>query len=435
MTRLDIGLLSIAVTVALMVIRVPIGVAMVSVSFVGISLAVSFDAAWGMLGSIPYAFIASWELSAVPMFLMMGYIAASAGLTHGLFVAMRLLFGWLPGSLAVASVGAAALFAAACGSSPAASAALSRIAVPEMLKSGYDKALATGTIAAAGTLGSLIPPSIIMVIYGVFTNTPVGPLFMAGILPGILTAFAFSVMLIVRVMFKPSLAPRSDAVLSHAEKRAALRDLWPLPTLIMGVMGGIMMGVFSPTEAGAVGAFLAIIIGALRRSLSLPMIWQALVDTSKATAIIFFVALGAALFQRLMAVSQIPTYFSSSILAFSDNLYVALALIAVLYLVLGMFLDSIGIMLLTLPVIMPLLTTLNVDFIWFGIIVVKLLEMGLVTPPLGINVFVVKSSLGKLVDLQTVFRGVTWFVATDAVVLLILIAFPIISLYLPALLS
>ncbi|MDR5652211.1 TRAP transporter large permease subunit, partial [Ruixingdingia sedimenti] len=262
MDRLEIGIISVVVSLVLLAIRVPIGLTLISVSFVGIGAVASWKAAWGVLSSIPYSFAASWELSAVPMFLLMGYIAARGQLTSGLFGAMRVLFNWMPGSLAVASVSASALFASASGSSVATSAALSRIAVPEMLRANYSKSLATGTIAAAGTLGALIPPSILMVVYGVFTNTAIGPLFIAGIIPGLLTAGAFILMIIVRVMIDPRLAPRHTEAISARDRRAAFMGAWPLPVMVLAVLGTIMAGIATPTEAGALGAAMAILLAA-----------------------------------------------------------------------------------------------------------------------------------------------------------------------------
>ncbi len=433
MDRVDIGLISLAVTLLLIAIRMPIGIALAGVSFVGIGVLTTPKAAWGIVSAIPYNFIATWEFSAVPMFLLMGYIAARSGITSGLFQGMRIMLARVPGSLASASVAASALFAAASGSSVATSAALSRIAVPEMLKAGYEKGLATGTVAVAGTLGSLIPPSILMVIYGVFTGTPIGELFMAGFIPGILSAIAFILMITIRVKLKPSLAPRVDTHFTPEEKRAALKDIWPLPTLILGVLGGIFAGVFTPTEAGAVGALLAILVAALRRSLSLPMLWEAIIDAAVATSVMFIIAMGAAMFTRLMGLSQVPAFIADQVLTISDNKYVVILIIAAIYLFLGMFIDSIGIILLTLPILMPLLTELDINMIWFGIITIKLLEIGLVTPPVGLNVYVIKTSLGNLVDLPSIFRGCTWFIVTDLVMLLILVAFPAISLFLPSL--
>lgn len=433
MDRVDIGLVSLAVTLLLIAIRMPIGIALAGVSFVGIGILTTPKAAWGIVSAIPYNFIATWEFSAVPMFLLMGYIAARSGVTAGLFQGMRIMLARVPGSLASASVAASALFAAASGSSVATSAAMSRIAVPEMLKAGYEKGLATGTVAVAGTLGSLIPPSILMVIYGVFTGTPIGELFMAGFIPGILTAVAFVVMITVRVKLKPSLAPPTDTVFTAEEKRAALMDVWPLPTLIIGVLGGIFAGVFTPTEAGAVGAVLAILVAAARRSLTLPMLWQAIIDAAVATSVMFIIAMGAAMFTRLMGLSQVPAFIADQVLTISDNKYVVILIISAIYLFLGMFIDSIGIILLTLPILMPLLKELDVNMVWFGIITIKLLEIGLVTPPVGLNVYVIKTSLGNLVDLPSIFRGCAWFIATDLVMLVILVAFPILSLFLPSL--
>lgn len=433
MDRVDIGLVSIAVTLLLIAIRMPIGIALAGVSFVGIGILTTPKAAWGIVSAIPYNFIATWEFSAVPMFLLMGYIAARTGVTAGLFQGMRIMLARVPGSLASASVAASALFAAASGSSVATSAALSRIAVPEMLKAGYEKGLATGTVAVAGTLGSLIPPSILMVIYGVFTGTPIGELFMAGFIPGILSAIAFIAMITIRVSLKPSLAPRTDVVFTVEEKRAALWDVWPLPTLIIGVLGGIFAGVFTPTEAGAVGALLAILVAAMRRSLSVSMLWEAIIDAAVATSVMFIIAMGAAMFTRLMGLSQVPAFIADQVLTLSDNKYVVILIIALIYLFLGMFIDSIGIILLTLPILMPLLKELDINMVWFGIITIKLLEIGLVTPPVGLNVYVIKTSLGNLVDLPTIFRGCTWFIVTDLVMLVILVAFPILSLFLPSL--
>ena len=435
MDRLDIGIICVVISLVMLVIRIPIGLTLISVSFVGIGALASWNAAWGVLSSIPYSFAASWELSAVPMFLLMGYVAARGQLTTGLFSAMRVLLNWMPGNLAVASVSASALFAAASGSSVATSAALARIAVPEMLKAKYDKSLATGTIAAAGTLGALIPPSLLMVVYGIFTNTAIGPLFIAGITPGLLTALAFIIMIVTRVLLKPSLAPKHHDEISAKERRDAFMGAWPLPLLVLSVLGTISTGIATPTEAGALGAGMAVLLSVFRGTMNLSMLNHALRDTALSTCTIFMISIGAAMFQRLLGMSQLPAVFAENVLSLSDNFYVIIFFIAIMYLILGMFLESIGIMLLTLPVLMPLLTHFDVNMIWFCIVVVKLLEIGMVTPPLGLNVYVVKSALGKEVDLITVFRGAGWFVVTDLLVLTVLVIFPIITLHLPNVMS
>lgn len=429
--RLEIGVASIVVTLVLMALRVPIGIALGLSAFGGITLITNFNAAVGIARSIPYSFVATWEFSAIPMFLLMGFIAASTGVTKGLFIGLRNLCRNIPGGLASASVFATALFSAGSGSSLATAAAMSRITVPEMLRAGYDKGLATGSIAAAGGLGSLIPPSILMVVYGVFTGAPIGQLFVAGIIPGIITALAFALLITTRVLAKPSLAPKLVTEPGQPVERASFGDLWPLPVLVLGVMGGIFAGVFSATEAGAIGAALALVIALARGSLTFETFMKSVVDTAKGTAAIFVIAMGAALFQRLMGLSQLPNELANMLLQFSDNPIVIIALIAVVYVILGMFLDSIGIMLLTLPLLLPILVGLDINLVWFGIIVIKLLEIGLITPPVGMNCFVVKSSLGSQVDLATVFKGVAWFVVVEIILVAVLVGFPQLSLFLP----
>lgn len=434
MTNLDIGLIGTAVTLVLIALRVPIGVVLGLVSIGGIAAMTSMRVAWGMISATPFDFIGQWELSAAPMFLLMGYIATATDLTGGLFQALRLYMSRLPGGLAVASVGACAFFAAASGSSVATASAMSRIAVPEMLKSGYDKGLATGTIAASGTLGSLIPPSVLLILYGVYAQVSVGQLFMAGFIPGIVSALLYVGMIMLRVKANPSLAGDVEVDDSRAARRAALKQVWPLPTLILFVLGGIFTGIFSPTEAGALGAFFAALIAGVRRRLTRAAISEALVRTLESTAAIFIILIGSVFFTRFLALSGVPTAFSDLILSVSDSPLWILFAVAVIYIVLGMLIDSIGLLLLTLPLILPLVDGAGMDTIWFGIIVVKLLEIGLVTPPIGLNVYVIKAALGNIVTLPQVFRGVAWFIAMDIAALLLIIAIPAMSLWLPSLL-
>ncbi|WP_370207322.1 TRAP transporter large permease [Pararhodobacter marinus] len=435
MDRLEIGFTGLAAVLALIALRVPIGLVLVIVSFCGIWAATNLTAAWGLVRAVPFQFIANWSFSAVPMFLLMGFVASNAGLTNGLFKAMRILLRKLPGGLACSTVGASALFAAASGSSVATAAAMSRIAVPEMVRAGYDKALATGSVAASGTLGSLIPPSILMILFGIFTQTSIGALFMAGFIPGVLSALVYMAMIVIRAKLNPKLAPPMTETPGPGELSAALREVWPLPLLILGVLGGIMTGIMTPTEAGAVGAGLAVVIALARGSLTFAIMRTALREAASGTSIVFVIAMGASMFTSFMGLTGLPRVIADTMLGVSTNPLILILMIAVVYILMGMFIDSIGLMLLTLPVLIPLLGGADVNMIWFGIIIIKLLEIGLITPPVGLNVYVINSALKGAVPLTTVFRGALWFLAMDVVTLALLVAFPALVLWLPGLMA
>jgi len=435
MDNVTIGFIGLGIGLLLIALRVPIGVALGSVSFVGIATIVNPRAAWGMLTAVPFNFVGDWNLTAIPMFLLMGYVAGSTGLSKGLFRAARIFLSGLPGGLAVASVGACGLLSAASGSSVAVSAAFARIATPEMLRYRYHPGLASGVVAAAGTLGSLIPPSILMILYGYVAEVSIAKVFMAGFLPGLLSAFMFAAMIIIRAKLNPQLAPPIEETVSRAEKLAALREIWPLPVLIIGVLVGIFAGFFTPTEAGAVGALLSLLLAATRRALTWSVLRQSLLLTLAGTASIFMVVIGTVLLGKFMALSTVPAVITQWFMGLGASQLAVVIAVSVLYLILGCFLDSIGLLLLTLPIVLPMARDSGMDLIWFGIILVKLLELGLVTPPVGLNVYVTKSALGSLVDLTTIFRGVGWFVVTDLVTLTLLVAFPWISLVLPNMMS
>ncbi|MBB3064183.1 MULTISPECIES: TRAP transporter large permease [Limibacillus] len=435
MDNVLIGFIGLAAGLVLIGLRIQIGVAVGFVSFIGIGVILNMKAAWGMLTAVPFNFVGDWNLTAIPMFLLMGYVASSSGLTQGLFKAMRIFLSRLPGGLAVASVGACALMSAASGSSVATASSMARIATPEMLRYRYNPGLATGVVATAGTLGSLIPPSILMVLYGYYAEVSISQLFIAGIVPGLLSAVMLSLMIITRVKINPELAPRVEEVFSAQEKWDALKEVWPLPVLVLGVLVGIFIGLFTPTEAGAVGAFLAIVLAAVRRTLSWPVLKDAILSTLSSTAGIFMVVIGTVLLGKFMALSGVPTFIAKELLMFGGDELTVIIMVTVLYLALGMFLDSIGILLLTLPIILPVAREAGIDFIWFGIILIKLLEIGLITPPVGLNVYVMKAALGSIVSLQEIFRGVTWFVIIEIVTLAIIVAFPLLSLWLPALMQ
>jgi C4-dicarboxylate transporter, DctM subunit len=435
MDNVAIGFIGLAAGLGLIALRVQIGVALGIVSFFGIATILNMRAAWGILTAVPFNFVGDWSLTAIPMFLLMGYVASASGLSAGLFRAMRIFLSRLPGGLAITSVGACALLSAASGSSVATSSAFAKIATPEMLRYRYDPGLASGVVASAGTLGSLIPPSILLLLYGYIAEVSVAQLFMAGFLPGLLSALMFAAMIVIRVRLKPSLAPAVVETYSREEKIAAIREVWPLPVLIVGVLLGIFLGVFTPTEAGGVGALLAIVIATVRRALTWAILRKAVLDTLTGTASIFMVVIGTVLLARFMALSGVPTFIANALLVTGTDHLVVIGMAIVLYLILGCFLDSIGILLLTLPIILPLANGVGMDLIYFGIILVKLLEIGLVTPPVGLNVYVIKGALGSLISLPTIFRGVGWFVAVDMVTLALLIAFPMISLWLPSLMQ
>jgi C4-dicarboxylate transporter, DctM subunit len=435
MDNVTIGFIGLAAGLGLIALRVQIGVALGIVSFFGIATILNMRAAWGILTAVPFNFVGDWSLTAIPMFLLMGYVASASGLSAGLFRAMRIFLSRLPGGLAITSVGACALLSAASGSSVATSSAFAKIATPEMLRYRYDPGLASGVVASAGTLGSLIPPSILLLLYGYIAEVSIAQLFMAGFLPGLLSALMFAAMIVIRVRLKPSLAPAVVETYSREEKLAAIREVWPLPVLIVGVLLGIFLGVFTPTEAGGVGALLAIIIATVRRALTWAILRKAVLDTLTGTASIFMVVIGTVLLARFMALSGVPTFIANALLVTGTDHLVVIGMAIVLYLILGCFLDSIGILLLTLPIILPLANGVGMDLIYFGIILVKLLEIGLVTPPVGLNVYVIKGALGSLISLPTIFRGVGWFVAVDMVTLALLIAFPMISLWLPSLMQ
>lgn len=435
MDNVTIGFIGLGAGLLLIALRIQIGVALGVVSFFGIATILNMRAAWGILTAVPYNFVGDWSLTAIPMFLLMGYVASASGLSAGLFRAMRIFLSRLPGGLAITSVGACALLSAASGSSVATSSAFAKIATPEMLRYRYDPGLASGVVASAGTLGSLIPPSILLLLYGYIAEVSVARLFMAGFLPGLLSAFMFCAMIIIRVRLKPSLAPAVTETFTRQDKLAAVREVWPLPVLIVGVLLGIFLGVFTPTEAGGVGALLAIGIAAVRRTLTWPILRQAITETLSGTASIFMVVIGTVLLARFMALSGVPTFLANALLVTGADQLLVIGMVVVLYFILGCFLDSIGILLLTLPIVLPLANGVGMDLIYFGIILVKLLEIGLVTPPVGLNVYVIKGALGSLISLPTIFRGVGWFVVADLITLGILIAFPAISIWLPSLMQ
>jgi len=431
MSSLAIGFLTLGITILLILFRMPIGLALGGCAIFGLIAIGGWRPALATIKSVPFEFAASFELSALPMFILMGTIALHSGLTSSLFDAARIWLGRLPGGLAIATNYACAGFASASGSSLATTIAMGRIAVPEMLRHRYDPGLATGVIAAAGTLGSMIPPSILMVIYGIFAEVSIPKLFLAGFLPGILTAVIYMIMIIIRCRADPSLAPMAEKPSSARQKWDALVEVWPLPTLIIGVIGSIYTGIATATEAAAFGVVLSIAIAAVKRTLTWSIVLNSLRESVHNTVTIFFIAIGAVMMTRFMALSGVPVFLSDVMQRWSVDPLALVIATSILYLILGCLLDPIGMVFLTLPIILPMFKALNLDLIWLGILIVKYVEIGLITPPIGLNVFAVKA-MNPDIPMTVIFRGVTWFIVCEIIVLALLIMFPQISLFLPS---
>jgi len=429
LTDIQIGFAGIAVLLTLIALRVPIALALISVSFTGISFLVSSKAAWGALGVIPYSFTATWHLSSIPMFVLMGFFCYHAGLTTGLFKAARMWLSALPGGLAVAGVLGCTGFAAVTGSSIACAAAMGRIAAPEMLKYRYDPGLATGTIAAAGTIGALIPPSILFILYGIIAKVQVSQLFLAGTVIGLITVVAYTLVIVVRVMLNPALAPAVEEHIGWAERFAVLREVWPVLVLVLGVFGGLFAGIFTPTEAGGVGASMSLAIAFVRRSMTLQGIWSSLMETLTISASIFIIAVGASMLTRFFTFSGVGDALADAVLELGVSPLLLILAITLLYLLLGMFLEPIGAMLLTLPILLPLVENAGIELLWFGVLVAKLLEIGMITPPIGLNVFVLKGVMGDRISTGTIFAGVAYFILADLTIIALMILFPEIILF------
>ncbi|MFZ2100995.1 MAG: TRAP transporter large permease subunit [Oricola sp.] len=430
-----LGFGSLGLVLLLIAVRMPIGVALGVVSFLGFTILRNERVAIAMMAQTPFEVAANWGLSAIPMFILMGAIAHNAGISEALFRAARLWLSSLPGGLAVATNFASAGFAAASGSSVATAATMGRLAIPTMLKAGYSPSLATGVVASAGTLGALIPPSIMFVIYGVFAEVSITKLLIAGVIPGLLTAFVYAAMIIGRCTLDPSIAPPTRMDMSSEElwreRWSSLLPVWPLLVLIFGIIGGLYAGIFTPTEAGAGGAFLAFVVAATQRRLTRAVVRDSVMEAVKTTAQLFFVAYGAVMYTRFLALVGLPDMMAAMMGDWAIDPVLLLVGISIIYVILGMFLDPLGVMLLTLPIVQPMFEALDLDEIWLGVIVVKYIEIGLLTPPVGFNAYVVKNVVGDAIPLETIFKGIGWFLACEVVIMFLILTFPQLSLWLP----
>lgn len=430
-----VGFVCLGAVFAAILFKVPIGVALIAISFFGLWLLSGWRVAWGALGVIPYNFAASWILSSLPMFLLLGYICHYMELANDMFKLAKVWLARVPGGLAIAAVFGASGFASICGSSIACSATVGRIAVPEMLDAKYDPQLATGTVAVAGTIGALIPPSIIMIIYSIFAQVSVTELFLGGISAGVLTALGYVIVILVRVRLQPDLAPCTNSSFTSSERKTAALDSWHLLVLVSVVLVGIFGGFFTPTEGGAVGASIACLVAIRKGTFNFRRLEKCITETAVTTSTLIMIGVGASMLTRLLSLSGTSLFLTDAILALdADPVLLLLGLVS-LYLILGLFIDPIGSMLLTLPIVLPLVSEAGFGLVWFGVILTKLLEIGMITPPVGMNVFVIKGVVGDRVSTASIFQGIFWFLLMDLAVLLLLLALPGIILFLPSLLA
>ena len=429
MSPAEIGVLGMGVLFALLFLGVPVGIALGAVGSVGFAAVSGFQPALGIVRLVPYSTFSNYGLIVIPLFVLMGNFAFHSGMSGDLYNTARAWFGRVRGGLAMSTVAACAAFGAVCGSSVATAATMGKIALPEMKKHDYDDALATGTLAAGGTLGILIPPSVIMIIYGVLTGNSIGKLFLAGFLPGMLQAVFYMVLIGGICLLYKKKGPAGEPI-SIWNKVKSLRHSWAVLILFALVIGGIYFGIFSPVEAAGVGAFGAFFISLVRRQLNWTKFKHSLTDAVMTSGMIFIIMLGANMFGYFLAVTGLPRALSESLLALDVNRYWILLIIMIVYIVLGMFMDSMAMILVTLPIFYPVVMELGFHPIWFGIIVVRVAEIGLITPPVGMNLYVIQG-IADRVPMGKVFRGATPFVVADFVHVAVLVALPVISTFLP----
>lgn len=437
MSDFDIGLAMFAAALVLIALRMPVGVAMLLVGGVGFATIGGWDRLFATLNSMTFSRFSSYTLSVIPLFLLMGDFATKGGMNRALFRCARAWMGHWRGGLAVATIGGCAAFGAICGSSLATAATMSQVAGPEMRRHGYSPALATGTLAAGGTLGILIPPSVILVIYAIYTEMSIGTLFIAAVIPGLIATAGYMLVVNIHARLNPDAAPPA-ARMDFREKLRATGEVWPVAMVFILVVTGIYGGWFSATEGAAIGAaatfLLAVILGGMR--------WQglkeSLLSTTVTTGLIFVVLLGAELFSAALALSRLPAELSAVVATFDVAPIVILLMILLIYFILGCFMESLAMVLLTLPIFIPLMLSLDFGLgreqvlVWFGILVLMSVEVGMISPPFGLNLFVI-NAMAKDVPMGETYRGVMGFVASDLVRIILLTLVPAISLWLPGL--
>jgi len=430
MTPMTVGLVGIAALFVLLIIRTPVAFAMMFVGFFGLWALEGLKAAGGVLLTEGYSSVANDSLVVVPMFILLGNIASAAGFSRGLYDAAYAWVGRFRGGLASASVLGCAAFSAVSGSSVATAVTIGKVALPEMRRLGYADGLATGAVAAGGTLGFLIPPSTGFVLYAILTEQSIGRLFMAGILPGLLLMLLFIGTAWLVSTLNPAAGPRGEK-LPMAERFRLLMQAAPLLLVMLISIGGIYVGAFTPVEASGIGAALVLIFAAFSKHMSWAGFGSALMDTLKTTAMLYTIVIGANVLNPFLAVTHIPEALGNGLDGLGFGPYGSLLMIILAYVVLGMFMDGLSMLVVTVPIVFPVIMANHFDPIWFGVVAVIVIEMGMITPPVGMNVFVVRGVAGKDVALTTVFRGVAPFLFAMIIGLLLIIAIPDIALRIP----
>jgi tripartite ATP-independent transporter DctM subunit len=425
-----VAILAFVALFALMLLRVPVGMAMGLVGVGGTAYLIGGSPALKQVGHTSMRSVTDWNFAVVPLFLLMGSFATNSGMSRELFRTANAFLGHLRGGLGIATIAACGGFSAICGSSVATAATFSRVAYPEMRRYGYPQSFATGVIAAGGTLGIMIPPSTVLAVYGIITEQDIGKLFIAGVIPGVIAVLMYMATITVIGHLRPGHLPAGKPT-PWRERIASLRDIWATSLLFLFVIGGIYGGVFTPTEAAGMGAAGAFIIGVVRRRLGGKEIAQSLLEATRTTAAVFTVLIGALLFGYFLTITQTPQKVTELLTGLGLGRYGVLALILLMYLVLGCLMDALAMIILTVPIVFPVIVALGFDPIWFGIIIVMVAELGLMHPPVGMNIFVIKSVVED-VKISTIFYGVIPFIITDLIRLALLIAFPILALWLPS---
>jgi tripartite ATP-independent transporter DctM subunit len=429
-----VGITGSALVVLLLLLGMPIAFLMMFVGFFGIWTLTSLEAALPVVAKTIYETAANYPYTIIPLFILMGGFAGGAGITRELYETFDKWFRRLPGGLGVATIAACAGFAAVSGSSVAAAAAMGNVALPEMRRFNYHPKLATGVVAAGGTLSFLIPPSLGFVVYGMLTEQSIGKLLISGIMPGILLSLAYIAVVVGQVKINPALAPATPGEVTFGEKLKALKGIWETLLVFFIVMGGIYLGFINPTEAGAIGATALLVIVLIKRRLTWQGLFDSLLEMARISIMVLFLVAGATVFSYFLALSTIPTAVSGWIAGLAVSRYIVLAIIIAIYFMLGCFLDSVSMMVLTLPVIFPVIVALNFNPIWFGVVAVLMMEAGLITPPVGLNVYTL-AGIAKDVPMAEIFKGAIPFLISIMIVTVILIIFPKIALFLPNLMG